>query len=261
MRCKREKILLPSNSRKNVDFDLLIEQQKRIFWDDLICLKRLAKGDAEAWKMLNDHERHAIYMERNKTKLRFGKKFIWIRDKQRRHIVGLRQDLAKNANEKKRRKNARDTQRFRKRRRTRKMQAVLAEVQKMILNKSSIELDDHNKAFLCKGQRFAPTPNCPSQSVENAEWLNVQQHVGRTEWSAVLGEKNDGDFVLPKKLKIPKFSRLESGKIDEETNTYVEMVCTKLRNIKPLVLKAYRTKINLSKEQRKSFSKFISTIF
>jgi len=32
--------------------------------------------------------------------------------------------------------NARDTERFRKRRRTRKMQAVLAEAQKMILNKS-----------------------------------------------------------------------------------------------------------------------------
>jgi len=60
---------------------------------------------------------------------------------------------------------------------------------------------------------------------------------------------------LPKKLKIPKFSRPESGKIDEETKTYVEMICTKLRNIKPLVLKAYRTKNNLSKEQRKSFSK------
>jgi len=104
MRCKREKILPPSNSRKNVDFDLLIEQQNRIFWDDLIYLKRLAKGDAEAWKMLNDQERRAIYTERNKTKLRFVKKFIWIRDKQRGHIVGLRQDLAKNANEKKRRK-------------------------------------------------------------------------------------------------------------------------------------------------------------
>jgi len=55
----------------------------------------------------------------------------------------------------------------------------------------------------------------------------------------VLGEKNDGDFVLPKKLKIPKFSRPGSGKIDEEIKTYVQMVCTKLRNIKPLVLKVY----------------------
>jgi len=30
------------------------------------------------------------------------------------------------------------------------MQAVLAEAQKMLLNKSSIELDDHDKAFYAK---------------------------------------------------------------------------------------------------------------
>jgi len=90
--------------------------------------------------MLNDNERCDIYKERNKPKLRFVKNVNWIRDKQRCHMVGLRQGLAKNAREKKRRKNARDIQRFRKRRRTHKMQAVLAEAQKMILNKSSIEL-------------------------------------------------------------------------------------------------------------------------
>ena len=88
-------------------------------------------------------------------------------------IVSLRQDLAKNVKEKERRENARDTQRFRKRRRIRKMQAVLAEAQKMIFNKSLIELDDHDKALLCKGLRFAPTPNW-SKSVENVEWLNVK---------------------------------------------------------------------------------------
>jgi len=77
------------------------------------------------------------------------------------------------------------------------MQAVLAVAKKMILNKSSIELDDYDKALLCKGLRFAPTPNW-SQSVENTEWLNVQQHVRRTEWRAVLGEKSDEDFLLPK---------------------------------------------------------------
>jgi len=85
-------MLLPSNNRKNVDFDLLIEQQNRTFWDYLIYLKRLAKGNAEAWKMLNDHESCAICKERNKTILRFVNAFIWIRDKQRCHIVGLRQD-------------------------------------------------------------------------------------------------------------------------------------------------------------------------
>ena len=120
--------VIRNNWQKKQHAHYVLRNQKPL----IICLKRLAKGDAEAWKMLNDHERRAIYNERNKTKLRFVKKFIWISDKQHCHIVGLRQDLAKNAKEKKRRKNARDTQRFRKRRRTRKMQAVLAEAQKMI---------------------------------------------------------------------------------------------------------------------------------
>jgi len=74
MRCKRDKILLPSNSRKNLDFDLLIEQQNWIFLDDLIYLKRLAKGDAEACKMLNDHERRTIYMERKEKQTAICKK-------------------------------------------------------------------------------------------------------------------------------------------------------------------------------------------
>jgi len=55
-------------------------------------------------------------------------------------------------------------------------------------------------------------------------------------------------------LKIPNFSRPESGKIDEKNKTYVEMVCTKLRNIKPLVLKAYRKK-QFVEGTKKKFSK------
>jgi len=52
------------------------------------------------------------------------------------------------------------------------MQDVLAKADKMILNKSSIQLDDHDKVLLCKELRFAPTPNW-SKSVENAEWINA----------------------------------------------------------------------------------------
>jgi len=71
-------------------------------------------------------------------------------------------------------------------------------------------------------------------------------------------EKRMWGLCVAKKLKIPKFSRPESGKIDEKNKTYVEMVCTKLRKIKPLVLKAYRTKNNLSKEQRKSLANWLN---
>jgi len=92
----------------------------------------------------------------------------------------------------------------------------LAEADKMILNKLSVQLDDHDKIF-------ASTPNW-SKLVENMVWLNAQQHVRHTEWCAVLGDKNDTDFVLPNKLSIPKTSILDSGKIDEDIKTYVEMV-------------------------------------
>jgi len=71
----------------------------------------------------------------------------------------------------------------------------------------------------------------------------------------VLGEKNDAYFVLPKHLSVPKNSRPDSAKIDEKTKTYVEMFFSKVRNIKPLVLEAYRTNNNSSHDERKSLSK------
>jgi len=40
--------------------------------------------------------------------------------------------------------------------------------------------------------------------LENTEWLSVHQHLRRTEWRAMVIERNDVDHVLPKKLKILK---------------------------------------------------------
>jgi len=39
------------------------------------------------------------------------------------------------------------------------MRAVLAEEQKLILNKSLVELDDPDEALLCKRLKFSETPN------------------------------------------------------------------------------------------------------
>jgi len=61
-----------------------------------------------------------------------------------------------------------DTQRYRKRLRIRKMQAVLAQTHKLILNKSLVQLDDHDKVLLCKGLIFSSTPSW-SRSTENVE--------------------------------------------------------------------------------------------
>jgi len=42
---------------------------------------------------------------------------------------------------------------------------------------------------------------------------------------------------------------------EDETNTYMDMFFTKLRNLKPLVLDPYQTKINLPKEPKDNLSK------
>ena len=47
----------------------------------------------------------------------------------------------------------------------------------------------------------------------------------------MLGEKDGTDFVSPKKLSIPKTSRPDSAKIDQETKTYVEMAVVFGRSI------------------------------
>jgi len=52
----------------------------------------------------------------------------------------------------------------------------------MILNESSVEIDDQDKALLCKGQSFAPT------SIRNTECLMAHRHVRRTDqsWPSAL---------------------------------------------------------------------------
>ena len=65
---------------------------------------------------------------------------------------------------------------------------------------------------------------------------------------------------LPKKLKILKNSRPNRKKLDEKTNAYVDMVLSKLRNLKEDVQKNYRKKNNLPKEQRNSLNKLNSLV-
>jgi len=116
----------------------------------------------------------------------------------------------------------------------------------MILNKSDIELDQYDKEVLSKGLNFAPT-SAWGRSVENNEWHNAYQHIRREEWRTLLGDESEMSNPLPKKLKIPKISRPNREKLDEKTNAYVDMVLSKLHNLKEEVQKNYRKKNNLPK--------------
>ena len=73
----------------------------------------------------------------------------------------------------------------------------------------------------------------------------------------LLGDETKMSNPLPKKLKIPKNSRPNRKQRDEKINAYVDMVLSKLRNIKE-VQKNYRKKNNFPKEQRNSLNKLNS---
>jgi len=68
--------------------------------------------------------------------------------------------------------------------------------------------------------------------------LYTHRQLSRTGWRAVLGEKND-----------------VTNAYDDETNSYMVMFFTTLRNLKPLVMDAYRTKNSLPRKWRDSVSK------
>jgi len=55
-------------------------------------------------------------------------------------------------------------------------------------------------------------------------------------------------------------SRPNRDLFDDETTVYVDMVFTKLRNMKTLLLDAYRTKNNLPKQQRDSLRKLFKPL-
>ena len=69
------------------------------------------------------------------------------------------------------------------------------------------------------------------RSVKNNECHNAYQHIRREEWRALLGDKTESNNPLPKKFKIPKNWRPNREQLDEKTNTYVDMVLSKLHNL------------------------------
>ena len=67
-------------------------------------------------------------------------------------------------------------------------------------------------------------------------------------------EEREEETIQSKKLKITKFSRPDKQFLSTETNTYVEMVTNKLRNVKTNIDNNYRKKNNLTIDLRHSLN-------
>nr|CAB3263302.1 uncharacterized protein LOC108950347 [Phallusia mammillata] len=247
-KCIKQHVLLPSNHRKGMDFDLLLIQQERrikVQLQAMICnVKKIRQKYQSAFTNKLAKERHL----QNK---KYWKKFMWLREKQ----TAKRRQLS--SAERQRVRNIRDRTRYRKRKRHKTQLDITNRAHCMILNKSSFDLNLDDKILLLKGLNFAPTPRW-TEDIESQEWLNAMSHIRRIEWSNFFADCNneeDRSNKFPPKLKLQKFSRPPRDQLNDTTIAYTEGVMAKMRNLGVCVKRQYRDRNNLVPAMRKSFVK------
>ena len=186
-RCLRCNILLPSNQRKGIDFDLLLIQQRRIILNRLPSLHETAANLRNQASILPANMRDSFFNHRVHIKRNFIKKFNWLKEKQKllRSSVA---PLAKSDIKSQTIKNRQDRKRYKRRKAKAAQESMVKRANTMILNKSDIVLNDNDKSLLMLGLNFVLTPNW-SETTENSEWQSAYRHVRRIEWNGIF--KND----------------------------------------------------------------------
>ena len=237
--CVKLNILLPSNNIKGIDFDLLLVQQER-----RISKQLQDTGTFKLQIQLKPHEKQDI----SKIKWHYRRKYIdkinWLWFKQAENRRSLPTNFTINRN--KTRRNRRSRLRYRKRRKEKNKALNLAQVNSIVLNKSSIDLSNDVKELLAKGLNFVPTPKW-NENICDQEWCFLTEHTRRVEWADIFknNENMQNEECLPTKLIIPKFSRPPTESLTEEVATYKKLVETKLGNLGPKVEKQYLHNNNL----------------
>ena len=244
-RCMDQNILLPSNFKKGIDRDLLITQQQR---NIKVSLKEIANQIKQKDTCIVESSckvNSLVMSQRFKVKWKgfYSHKFERLSTIQRKEVYQL------NVKKKQAKKNKNDHIRYKKRKKLKEQEQINNEILRahtMVLNKSDIDLGDQHRLLLMKGLNFVPTPKW-NDSVEDNEWFFLMRHIRSCEWSSFFNNEDNEvhQEKLPEKLKIQKFNRPKIEDVDERTQTYCEMIKTKLRYLKPEVNRNYYTKNNL----------------
>jgi len=152
-------VILPSNQRRNVDRDLLLIQQARRINTDLQKLDDIIQTSLYQWKLLSDSDLRQLKRFEQAYRRDYIRKFDWLWHKQ------VTQIRIYTDNFRKKRKNKKDSKRYRNRKKLKKSNVISEAAEASILNKSNFLLDERHKQLLLRGLSFAPTPNW----TENAE--------------------------------------------------------------------------------------------
>ena len=258
-RCVNKRIILPSNDCKKIDMDLLLIQQERKLKEQIKEMEiKYKEFMCNNWKKLPQKEKNTLWKFRRIKKLKLTKKFEWLSRKQKERRQLPNYNIAYTINHTKKKNNSNDRHRYKQRKKNKKLTNLINDLNNKILNKSDINLNSSDLILLGYGLNFVPTPNWTNK-VEKTEWNNLFQHIRKIEWKDYFNnedneEEEKKEEIKSKKLKIPKFSRPQNHKLSTETNTYIEMITNKLRNIKPILQKNYKEKNNLTGDQKRSLN-------
>ena len=256
-RCMKWGILLPSNNKGKVDFDLLlINQERRLRPQVKLMLQEYTSFKDRVWPTLSQTEKTMLIQKRNEEKERLKRKFYWLRKKQTKRRKNAPKTKYYGINDKKIIKNRKDRKRYKKRKRWKENTIIINEA-KNIVNKSNIKLDINDLKLLSLGLNFVPTPNW-NNAIERKEWTNWFYHVRRVEWHDYFKDSESSEQNIKKncsKLNVPNHSRPQKECLSEEAKTYVELSTNKLRTIVPTVKNQYKRNNNLSKDLKESLQK------
>ena len=241
-RCVEQNVLLPSNQRKGVDYDLLLTQQARRIKLSLNEIELTIKKYKDVWKKLSYEEKERLNQIKKSYKEEYINKFIWIQQKQYKNIIKFK------FISKKKIKNRKDRIRYRQRKSERSKAIRKENINSNIINKSDYPIEDTHKNLLALGLNFAPTPYW-NENVMDGEWLNLISHIRRVEWDDVLIDNNEQN-TLPNKLIIPKFNRPDKNLINDKIHAYYNSVSGKLHNLESKVTHQYKKHNNLNHVQR-----------
>ena len=135
-RCVKENVLLRSNQKQCVDYDLLIIQQKRLISNSIKEIDTFVKYNKINWMSINKIQKIKLKNIQNQTKFEYITKFNWIWNKQFQNIINAKLTTRK------KRKNKRDNDRYRKGKKQRLEENQRKRAEQMILNKSDYALTE-----------------------------------------------------------------------------------------------------------------------
>jgi len=155
--CIEWNILLLSNDKNNIDFDLLLLQQKSRIHKQLKNMKAsLINFTFSDWKSLNKLKKRKISELKRQSEIKYSKKIEWLWKKQK----GRRRSLKVHASNlvRKKLRNKQGRIRYRRKRRTMMREEALSRAKYMVLHKSDVDISEERLILLSRGLNFIPTP-------------------------------------------------------------------------------------------------------